>query len=122
MNRDSIVKKVRVKLAKSPSVKEMAEHMIHGPQKKKQTFEELQELVDKYDDKWLDAEVVSVKPSKYGKGFDVKVKMKYPGLPSSIETDMIKVELEPEEKIKVKLYIAPGGMLVEEVKQLHPIH
>lgn len=124
MKKEMIVKEVMTKLAKKPSVEE-AHDFILNKDKLNLSMEDLKKLQDKYDNKWLDAEVIEAKPSKYGKGQDIKVRMVEKDLPRIIETDMVKTdELEPKEKVKVLLYISPGGILVEKLKQLkqHTLH
>lgn len=124
MKKEMIVKEVMAKLAKKPSVEE-AHDFILNKDKLNLSMEDLKKLQDKYDNKWLDAEVIEAKPSKYGKGQDIKVRMVENDLPRIIETDMVKTdELEPKEKVKVLLYISPGGILVEKLKQLkqHTLH
>jgi len=123
MNKNRIITKVIAKISKKPSVEEMVD-FLHNPDKKP-SWDELKKITTKYKDRWLDAEVIEVNPSKHGKGLDIRVKMKnYLDLPLIIDTDMVKItplneNIKPKEKVNVKLYFSPGGILVEDIKQLH---
>lgn len=80
-------------------------------------IDDIYDLSDKYKDKWLNAKVIGVVPSVYGKGFDISVAMKgYDDLPSTIETSMVKKEVKVGQSIKVQLYISAGGILVDKIK------
>ena len=94
--------------------------LIVAEVKKNLGFKRIMDLAEEYKDQWVDVQLIDVANSKYGKGLDISAKLTkdYPGLPFIIESEMVHTDydLHKGDKVKVKLYISPGGILIDQIK------